>query len=73
VGSITNNDPRKFEFSFDFLDPDKKYELRLFTDGGEKIKTRTHVAIATQKVTNKSKLKLDLLPRGGCAMIIEEK
>jgi alpha-glucosidase len=73
VGSITNNDSRKFEFSFDFLDPDKKYELRLFTDGGEKIKTRTHVAIETKKVTYKSKLKLDLLPRGGCAMIIEEK
>ncbi len=73
VGSITNNNPRKFEFSFDFLDPDKKYELRLFTDGGEKIKTRTHVAIETKKVTNKSKLKLDLLPRGGCAMIIVEK
>jgi alpha-glucosidase len=47
--------------------------LRLFTDGGEKIKTRTHVAIETKKVTNKSKLKLDLLPRGGCAMIIVEK
>ncbi len=73
VGSITNNDPRKFEFSFDFLDPNKKYELRLFTDGGEKVKTRTHVAIETKKITHKSKLKLDLLPRGGCAMIIEEK
>jgi len=73
VGSITNNDPRKFELSLDFLDPGKKYELRLFTDGGEKVKTRTHVAIETQKVTGKSKLKLDLLPRGGCAMIIEEK
>ncbi|GHV21703.1 alpha-glucosidase [Bacteroidia bacterium] len=73
VGNITNNDARKFEFSFDFLDPDKQYELRLFTDGGEKIKTRTHVAIETKKVTHKSKIKLDLLPRGGCAMIIEER
>jgi alpha-glucosidase len=73
VGSITNNDPRRFELSLDFLDPDKKYELRLFTDGGEKIKTRTHVAIETRNVTGKSKLKLDLLARGGCAMIIEEK
>lgn len=73
IGSITNNDPRKFEFSFDFLDPNKEYELRLFTDGGDKIKTRTHVAIETRKVNHKSKLKLDLLARGGCAMIIEEK
>jgi alpha-glucosidase len=73
VGSITNNDPRKFEFSLDFLDPDKEYEMRLFTDGGEEIKTRTRVAIETKKVTYKSKLKLELLPRGGCAMIIVEK
>ena len=73
VGSITNNDARKFEFAFDFLEPNKNYELRLFTDGGEKVKTRTKVAIETQKITSKSKIKLDLLPRGGCAMIIEEK
>jgi len=73
VGSITNNDPRKFEFSFDFLEPNKNYELRLFTDGGEKVKTRTHVAIETKKITQKTKIKLELLPRGGCAMIIVEK
>ncbi|MDR1718981.1 MAG: glycoside hydrolase family 97 N-terminal domain-containing protein [Dysgonamonadaceae bacterium] len=72
VGSITNNDARKYEFAFDFLDPNKEYELRLFTDGGEKVKTRTHVAIQTKKVTSKSKIKLELLPRGGCAMIVSE-
>ena len=44
----------------------------MFTDGGEKIKTRTHVAINTKKVTNKTNIKLSLLPRGGVAMIIKE-
>jgi alpha-glucosidase len=72
AGSITNNGPRTFELPLDFLDPSRQYRLRLFTDGGEKVKTRTHVATETRKVTHKTGLKLNLLPRGGCAMIIEE-
>lgn len=73
LGCITNNDARKMELPLDFLDAGKKYELTLYTDGGEKVKTRTHVAIQTKKVTSKTVLKLDMLPRGGCAMIIREK
>ena len=72
VGSITNNDARKLEIPLDFLEAGKKYELTLFTDGGEKIKTRTHVAIDKKKVTNKTVIKQDLLPRGGCTMMIKE-
>lgn len=72
LGCITNNDARKMELSLDFLEGGKKYELTLYTDGGEKVKTRTHVAIQTKKVTSKTVLKLDMLPRGGCAMIIRE-
>lgn len=72
VGCITNNDGRKMDFSFDFLEPGKKYELTLYTDGGEKIKTRTHVKIEKSKIQNKSRLALDLLPRGGCSMTIKE-
>lgn len=72
LGCITNNDARKMELPLDFLESGKKYELTLYTDGGEKVKTRTHVAIQTKKVTSKTVLKLDMLPRGGCAMIIRE-
>lgn len=72
VGCLTNNDARKLDVSLDFLDKGKKYELTMFTDGGEKVKTRTHVAIDTKKVTSKTVLKLSLLPRGGVAMIIKE-
>lgn len=73
VGCITNNDARKMEIALNFLDPQKKYELTLYTDGGEKIKTRTHVAIERKNVTAKSKLNVELLARGGCTMIIREK
>lgn len=72
LGCITNNDARKMELPLDFLEGGKKYELTLYTDGGEKVKTRTHVTIQTKKVTSKTVLKLDMLPRGGCAMIIRE-
>lgn len=72
VGCLTNNDARKLNVSLDFLEEGKKYELTMFTDGGEKVKTRTHVAIDTKKVTAKTNLKLSLLPRGGVAMIIKE-
>lgn len=72
VGCITNNDARDLNISLDFLDKNKKYELTLFTDGGEKVKTRTHVDIKTKKVTSRTILNLSLLPRGGATMIIKE-
>ncbi|MDP4273956.1 MAG: glycoside hydrolase family 97 N-terminal domain-containing protein [Bacteroidota bacterium] len=73
VGAITNNDARKMKVHLDFLDSGKNYLLTLYTDGGDKIKTPTHVDINKIEVTNKSVLRLDILPRGGCAMIIQEK
>lgn len=72
VGSITNNDARKFRLPLDFLDAEKKYELTLYTDGGDEVGTRTHVAIQQKVVTSKTVLNLDVLPRGGCAMMICE-
>ena len=72
VGCITNNNKRTIDFSFDFLDPSKKYQATIYSDGGEKVKTPTHVKIEKLKVSTTSKLKLELLARGGCSMIIEE-
>lgn len=57
----------------DFLEPGKKYAATIYTDGGEKVKTRTHVAVTDKSVTSKTVLKFDLLPRGGVAMIVREK
>ncbi|MNF61665.1 Retaining alpha-galactosidase precursor [compost metagenome] len=72
VGCMTNNDKRTMAFSFDFLDPSKKYQATIYSDGGEKVKTPTHIKIEKKKVTSASELKLELLARGGCSMIIEE-
>lgn len=73
VAAITNNDARTIDIAMNFLDPDKKYVATIYTDGGEKVKTRTHVAITNKDVKSKNVLKFDLLPRGGVAMIIREK
>lgn len=58
VGCLTNNDARKLNVSLDFLEEGKKYELTMFTDGGEKVKTRTHVAIDTKKGDGKNQLEV---------------
>ena len=71
VGGITNNDARKVKCAFDFLQPGKEYELTLFTDGGDKIPTRTHVKMEKKKVTSHSSLELELKARGGFTMIIK--
>lgn len=72
VGCMTNNDKRTIDFSFNFLDSSKNYQATIYSDGGEEVKTPTHVKIEKKKVSSVSKLKLELLARGGCTMIIEE-
>jgi len=72
VGAITNTENRKITIPFDFLDATKNYEMTLYTDGGDKVKTRTHVRIDKKKVKSKDEITVDLLPDGGCAMIIKE-
>ncbi|MFV0605317.1 MAG: glycoside hydrolase family 97 catalytic domain-containing protein [Niabella sp.] len=71
IGGITNNDTRTMSITLDFLDAGKKYKASIYTDGGDKVKTRTHVAIKQMKVTAKTSLKIPVPARGGYAMIIE--
>ncbi len=70
IGAMTNNDGSTETVDLSFLDPGKKYTAEIYTDGGEKVKTKTHVKCETRTVTSKDKLKFDLMPRGGAAMHI---
>lgn len=70
VGSMTNNDGSTEEISLSFLDPTKKYHAEIYTDGGEKVKTKTHVKVSSRKVSAKDTLRFDLAPRGGIAIRI---
>ena len=68
VGSMTNNEGSTEEISLSFLDSGKKYHAEIYTDGGEKVKTKTHVKVSSRKVSAKDTMKFDLAPRGGVAI-----
>ena len=68
VASMANNDGMTEEISLSFLDPKKKYRAEIYTDGGEDVKTKTHVKVSSRKVSAKDTLKFDLAPRGGVAI-----
>ncbi|MGV8137797.1 MAG: glycoside hydrolase family 97 catalytic domain-containing protein [Mangrovibacterium sp.] len=71
VGCITNNEARKMTFPLDFLEPGKEYEMTVYSDGGEEVETKTRVVVAKRAVNRQSVFENNLLPRGGCAMIIQ--
>jgi hypothetical protein len=71
VGSITNNEERSLELDFNFLDVNKKYSARMYTDD-EKIKTKTQVALKDVIIKKGTKMKLNLKPSGGAAIWISE-
>jgi alpha-glucosidase len=67
VGTITNNDARELELSFDFLPVGKKYEAVLYYDDPKQA-TRTKVGIKKIRVDRKTKMKVDLMASGGLAI-----
>lgn len=70
VASMANNDGGEVSVPMSFLTPGRKYHAEIYTDGGDKVKTDTHVKITNKKVTSKDNLKFSLLPRGGVAIRI---
>ena len=70
VAAMTNYVGHRETINLDFLEPGKKYVAEIYTDGGDKVKTATHVAITNKKVKSGDKLTFDLAPRGGVAIRI---
>lgn len=68
VGAMTNNEGSKENIPLSFLDKDKTYLASIYTDGGDKIKTRTQVACTYLLVDASMNLKFDLKPSGGAAI-----
>lgn len=67
VGVMTNNEPRKLTVSADFLEPGRKYEVRLYEDD-DKAKNRTRVKITTKKTKAGESFTFNLKGSGGAAM-----
>ena len=68
VGALTNNEGSKETIDLSFLDKDMKYKAYIYTDGGEKIKTRTRVKCSYKLVDTSQTLSFDLKPSGGAAI-----
>lgn len=68
VGAMTNNDGSREEVALDFLDKGRMYLASVYTDGGERVKTRTQVACSYWLVDASMTMKFDLKPSGGAAL-----
>lgn len=70
MGAITNNEGRKLDIPLVFLEGGRNYVASLYTDGGDSIRTRTHVRIERYIVGSTSVIAADLRPSGGMALEI---
>ena len=68
VGALTNNEGATESIDLSFLDKGKKYKAYVYTDGGERIKTRTHVKCSYLIVNASQILSFHLKPSGGAAI-----
>lgn len=72
VGLLTNNDGAEEDVPLSFLEEGKTYLAQIYTDGGEEVKTRTHVKCVYKRVNASQVLKFRLSPRGGAAIHLRE-
>lgn len=72
VGSTAGRNGRTSEISLDFLDPDKKYIATIYADGkdADYRNNPQSYTIYTRKVSNKSKLNINVAASGGYAIRI---
>ena len=68
VGALANNDGSREEMPLNFLDPGKTYLAYIYTDGGDKVKTRTQVECRRLLVDASMTMRFDLKPSGGAAL-----
>lgn len=69
VGGINGSKARQVEVDFSFLEPKVEYKAKIYTDD-ETLNTRTQVKIEKIKITNLSKLNLDVKKNNGFAIHI---
>jgi alpha-glucosidase len=70
VGAITNNDSRKVELPFNFLEEEKEYSATIYYDD-DKLNSRTNVNIKTVNVNSATRMSFDLNKSGGVAICIQ--
>jgi len=69
IGGINGNQARMLDLNFSFLDPDKNYSAKIYTDD-QSVNTRTHVRIDSMNIDNKTIYPANLNSNNGIAMHI---
>jgi glucan 1,4-alpha-glucosidase len=74
IGSITDENSREIEIDFNFLDEKITYEAKVYKDGKNAHWNNNplDIDIETIKVSNKSKLKVNLAAGGGVAISVKK-
>jgi hypothetical protein len=74
IGSITDENSREIEIDFNFLDEKITYEAKVYKDGKNAHWNNNplDIDIESIKVTNKSKLKVNLAAGGGVAISVKK-
>ena len=75
VGSITDENSRDIDISFDFLEPGVTYDATIYADGPKAHwdKNPTDIKIKKMQLNNTSSMKFHLAPGGGCAISLMKK
>ncbi len=68
VGMLTGNNGSHEEIPLNFLDAGKTYLAYIYTDGGEKVQTRTQVECRRLLVDASMTMRFSLKPSGGAAL-----
>jgi alpha-glucosidase len=72
LGALNGNDKHHFEFKLDFLDPDKTYLAKIYSDDAS-MKTRTNVRVEEMEVNSVTRFTKDVKKMNGFAMVISPK
>ncbi|WP_299520256.1 glycoside hydrolase family 97 C-terminal domain-containing protein, partial [Winogradskyella sp.] len=74
VGGITDENSRTIKVSFDFLDADQKYEVRIYKDGKNAHWDDNPLDIDIEKIelNKNSKLSIELAEGGGFAISLKK-
>lgn len=67
IGGINGVNPLKFDINFSFLDPDRIYSAKIYSDDPS-VNTRTHVRIDSMNIDSKTVFPVNLNPDNGIAI-----
>ncbi|MFD2527348.1 glycoside hydrolase family 97 protein [Flavihumibacter stibioxidans] len=75
IGLVTDENSRRLELNFNFLDPKSQYEATIYADAADADWNNNPAAytIKKQHISARKKIKIAMAPGGGCAIVVRKK